>query len=191
MNEKWRPIKGFDGYEVSDRGRVRSYHKPIGYGGGTCVDFNSNPKILTQTPVGKLNHMRVTLYGDKRVSLLVHRLVAEAFIPNPNNYPIVRHMNNNPSDNRVSNLKWGTQSDNVGDSVKQGRMNYEGMITYNNGRKTPIKAINITTGECYVFNSQSDAAKKLKTSQGNVWRSLKNGGSIKGYIFEYIRDEGE
>lgn len=45
----------------------------------------------------------------------LHRLVAMAYIPNPNNYPIVRHLNDNPLDNRLANLAWGTQKDNVKD----------------------------------------------------------------------------
>lgn len=47
----------------------------------------------------------------------LHRLVAMAYIPNPNNYPIVRHLNDNPLDNRLANLAWGTQKDNVKDSL--------------------------------------------------------------------------
>lgn len=50
----------------------------------------------------------------------LHRLLAMAYIPNPNNYPIVRHLNDNPLDNRLSNLAWGTQKDNIRDSMNNG-----------------------------------------------------------------------
>ena len=52
----------------------------------------------------------------------LHRLVAMAYIPNPNNYPIVRHLNDNPLDNRLANLAWGTQKDNMSQASKDGRM---------------------------------------------------------------------
>lgn len=54
----------------------------------------------------------------------LHRLVAMAYIPNPNNYPIVRHLNDNPLDNRLANLAWGTQKDNVKDSIKNNSFHF-------------------------------------------------------------------
>lgn len=54
----------------------------------------------------------------------LHRLVAMAYIPNPNNYPMVRHLNDNPLDNRLANLAWGTQKDNVKDSIKNNSFHF-------------------------------------------------------------------
>ena len=54
----------------------------------------------------------------------LHRLVAMAYIPNPNNYPIVRHLNDNPLDNRLANLARGTQKDNVKDSIKNNSFHF-------------------------------------------------------------------
>jgi hypothetical protein len=62
----------------------------------------------------------------KKYFLSVHRLVAEAFIPNPNNYPVINHIDSNPSNNNVNNLEWCTQSHNV-------------KYAYTNGNANPTK----------------------------------------------------
>lgn len=96
--EIWKDISGFDGkYRVSNLGRVMTLW-------GTKKA--NNILKITQFSNG---YSRVVLYKDgKGYEKLVHRLVAEAFIPNPNNYPCVNHKNENKTDNRVENLEWCT-----------------------------------------------------------------------------------
>lgn len=191
--EEWRDIKDFPGYQVSNQGRVRSYYRPIGYGGGVVLDRQSEPKMLTPTKLGRQDHLRVTLYKDeKRYPKLVHRLVATEFIPNPESYKIVRHYDDNPLNNNVDNLRWGTQRDNVFDYIRNGRANYDGITNYNEKRKTPVEAYNKETGERIYFVSQSQAARELGASQFNIWRSIQTGSSVKGYVFslkEGVYDE--
>lgn len=98
--EEWRDIKGFEGlYQVSSLGRVKS------------LKFGRE-RILT--PVKTINgYLRVGLNKDgKRDFYTIHRLVANAFIPNPNNLETVNHINEIKTDNRVSNLEWMTMRDN-------------------------------------------------------------------------------
>lgn len=118
MQEIWRDIKNYEGcYQVSNLGNVRSLTRKIDtwYGKRTAKGKILKP-LITNT-----GYLRVDLkqhQKDKYYS--IHRLVAEAFIPNPNNYPIINHIDSNPFNNNVSNLEWCTQSYNVKQSYING-----------------------------------------------------------------------
>ena len=102
MQEEWKDIKGFEGlYSISNKGRVICWnYKGLGY-----------PKDITPHCNG---YQRVGLVKDGiRKTCLVHRLVAIAFIPNPNNLPIVNHKDEDPRNNNVENLEWCTASYNT------------------------------------------------------------------------------
>lgn len=102
--EEWRQITEFPNYEVSNLGNVRSKDRVVlrrGY------RTNLKGKMLLQHNVK--GYKRVVLYDGSREihkQYMVHRLVAEAFIPNPNNEPCVNHKDENGSNNRVDNLEW-------------------------------------------------------------------------------------
>lgn len=98
----WVSIKNFPDYKVSDNGEVMSKKGKdywIKLKGG--YDSDGYHIVLLYPPEGK------------RVTAKVHRLVAEAFIPNPDNKPVVNHLNGSKKDNRVSNLEWATFSENT------------------------------------------------------------------------------
>ena len=102
--EYWVDIDGFNGkYQVSNTGKVRS----------NCY---KEPRILSQYKIGKYrNYLAVKLYtGGKGTGrgYKVHRLVAQAFIPNPDNKEQVNHIDGNTFNNNVSNLEWCTNSEN-------------------------------------------------------------------------------
>ena len=100
----WKDIPGYEGlYEVSNTGRVRS------------LNYNGTGKTkVMKLSTNKLGYKKVGLCKDgKRKVYFIHRLVALAFIPNPNNYPIINHKDENPSNNAVWNLEWCTQKYNI------------------------------------------------------------------------------
>lgn len=143
--EIWKDIKGYEGlYQVSNFGRVKALSK-------TSVIHSTNnlngskrnrTEKIHRCQLQKDGYVRTQLYkNNKRCTVKVHRLVAEAFLPNPNNYPMVNHKNEIKSDNCVENLEWCTCSYNAQYS------------SYKKHKK--IKCI--TTG--MVFNSVKEAKK--------------------------------
>lgn len=103
--ERWKPIKDYEGiYEVSSWGRVRSVDREKIQPSRWGHDIVKHYKGVVRTPIPhKDGYLVVSICGKNK---LIHRLVAEAFIPNPNNLPIINHKDENPANNHVSNLEW-------------------------------------------------------------------------------------
>lgn len=120
MPEEWRPVVGWEGfYEVSSHGQVRSVARVIARTNGPLP---VQPRVL-KPQIKNGRHQSVTLRdtaNGRTERPYIHRLVAEAFIPNPDGFRVVRHLDDNPLDNRVENLAWGSQSDNMHDLVRNG-----------------------------------------------------------------------
>lgn len=107
--EIWKDIIGFeDLYQVSNLGRIRSKNRIV-----NCSDKFGNTntrivkgRILKPGYIGKTGHQTITLSNVRAFTFPLHRLVAQAFIPNPNNLPCVNHIDEDPTNNNVENLEW-------------------------------------------------------------------------------------
>lgn len=99
--EQWKDIPGFENkYQISNTGAVKS----------SC----RNKEIIMSPALNTFGYPKVGLYKDsKYTSATVHRLVAEAFIDNPDNKPQINHIDGNKANNNVSNLEWCTNSENM------------------------------------------------------------------------------
>ena len=149
MNEEWRDIEGFEGYyQVSNLGRVRSVDREIYHPYNKTISHYKG-KILKP---GKRNkgYLGICLTkGNKQKSFLVHRLVAQAFIPNPYNFEQINHKDEDKTNNQVSNLEWcdckyNMNYGNLKSNMSKTRRN-------NISNQKPVKCLE--TGQIY-FNSQ-------------------------------------
>jgi len=113
MSERWTATP-FDGYEVSNRGRVRSWLKS---GRGRDAGPRERPRLLSVYP-SERGYMRVRLGGRE---VYVACLVLESFVgPRPNPRSQARHMDGDNGNNRLRNLKWGSPSQNAADKIRHG-----------------------------------------------------------------------
>lgn len=119
ISECWLPVVGFEGvYEVSDQGRVRSLDRQVPHWrGGTQF---SRGVVLRPVVKSSGRHFVTLSQGERRVQRSVHRIVAEAFLGSCPESLEVCHWNDDPSDNRLSNLRFDTHSANVLDKVRNG-----------------------------------------------------------------------
>lgn len=138
MNEIWRLIDGYDNYQVSNMGNVMN---------------TDTGKILKGQNNGR-GYLHVALYdrNHKCKTIMIHRLVANAFIPNPNNLPQVNHIDENKINNCVDNLEWITSEDNINHGTHNER------VGLNNPLRKPIYSVT-KSGEIAYFESSRAAAK--------------------------------
>lgn len=186
-NEIWLPVVGFEGlYEVSTLGRVKSLDRvrldPIrGAKHYKC-------KILSPgaTPFGYL-FVRLSYKNKPSVSKLLHRLVADAFIPNPDNKPQVNHKNGIKSDNTVINLEWMTSSENVRHSFEcLDRKASPGKRVYGKDHHLS-RLIGIYRGSQLIGKvyGQREASILSEIPHGSVNTSLQRNCEVRGFRFKY------
>lgn len=174
--EVWRPVVGYEGsYEVSDLGNVRSVDRKVLY------PFPGTKKMAKRFFLGK----KLILCPDKdgyltaclsinqnREKARVHRLVADAFIPNPENKPHVNHLNSNVTDNRVKNLEWCTPLENTAHLIKHGKGLPRGDNHHNS--KLSYKDVEIIKDRINNGETYTSVAKTYNCHYGTISR-LYNG----------------
>ena len=113
QEEIWRDVKGYEGYyQVSNLGNVKTLHANKGH----------TTRLMSLAPHPR-GYKQVLLCKDgKHTSILVHRLVAAAFVPNPNNYNEVNHISEDKHDNRACNLEWVSHGDNCRYGTRNARI---------------------------------------------------------------------
>ena len=141
-SEVWRDIIGYEGiYQVSNKGNVFSIERMVQ--GRECGGITLKPKHRRD------GYLHVGLYRNgKMKNKLIHRLVLEAFVENPNNLPEVNHKDEDKANNNVENLEWCTSRYNTNHGTLIERISKK------------VRAVNVETGEVVEFNSTQEAGRK-------------------------------
>ena len=116
MEEKWKDIEGYEGlYQVSNLGRIKSLERECHFKNRWGQDAVRHIDEMIMKQKVKFNgYLTICLSNGKtRKHILVHRLVAKAFIPNPENKPQIDHINGDKQLNIVTNLRWVTAEENI------------------------------------------------------------------------------
>lgn len=163
MEEVWKPVEGYENYHVSNMGNV--------------MNINTG-KVLKGQNNGN-GYLHVCLYNKEHKCKLVmiHRLVAKAFIPNPENLPQVNHIDERKHNNHADNLEWITSEDNINHGTHNER------VGLNNANRIPIYSVD-KNGEVIYYDSARDAVKYyydkgIKMCPSGISQALK------GKVFTY------
>lgn len=172
--EKWKDIKGYEGYyQISNLGNVKSLKRVVDTIIGGKLTINEK-KLSTNTIENK--YVRVMLRGSAGNKLfLVHRLVASHFIENPGNLPVVNHKDEIKSNNWFDNLEWcTTKYNNTYGSSKERMMLHQGFKDAHEKRKKKIYQYYYNGMFLKTWNSIGDAIKNSKCSAKSIRESLKS-----------------
>lgn len=182
MEEIWKAIEGYEGlYEISNTGIVKSIGRKYRWNDNVYSLKEPSFPILRSNRTG---HLTVSLSKDgKRRCFLVHRLVASAFIPNPNGFPIINHIDENPANNRFDNLEWCTRKYNCNYGNAR-RHNSENHIN-NVNLSAPV--VCLKNGRVIAeFPSMWEAQRKTGAMQQNIMKCCQEKRhTAGGYCWQY------
>lgn len=156
-NEEWRDIKGYEGlYQVSDLGRIRCLEKVVYAGRGLRPKVRKAKIMNIYKDIGGYLYVRLSKYNISKC-FKVHRLVANSFLQNPYELPFINHIDENKTNNRLSNLEWCTAKYN---------------LNYGNRSRKYSKPVNMICPICgniiRTFDNISSAEQFINISHGKI-----------------------
>lgn len=171
MKEIWKDIKYFENvYQISNLGRIKSLPKKRN------SKFNNKEIILKQFK-NTNGYLQIDLWkNNKRKHILVHKLVAQTFIENSNNYPFINHKDENKQNNCVDNLEWCTAKYNANYGTRNLRLSSAVLCIELNKKYNSIK-------------EASEDLKIYKTSISHCCANSKHYKTAGGYHWRYIKEE--
>ena len=160
----WKEVKDFDNYEVNENGEIRHKKK----------------KTILKHIIDRGYHKVLLRKGPIKLKTGVHRIVASAFIPNPYDYKEVNHIDENKSNNHVTNLEWCDRHQNINHSIKSQRF-----------KVTPVAQYDSEGNLIKIYSSCSEAERETKIPRTHICKCvLKRYGfkSAGGYIWKSVED---
>ena len=178
---EWRPVVGYEGlYEVNNLGEVRS----LGKGG---INQFQNKEVILKPCKQSNGYLTVSLYKDRKPKTIhIHRLVACAFIPNPDTLPCINHIDENKENNYVSNLEWCTWEYNYsyGTRIERGAKSNINNPLFSK----PVFQFDKDNNFLKEWPSAAEIERELgflRSSIGSYCRGTYNGRYAYGYIWKY------
>lgn len=174
IKEMWKDIKGYEGiYQASNLGRIKS------------LNYNQQKYEKILKPVKqKTGYYLVNLKGN---ALLLHRVIANTFLENPNNFKTINHKDGNKANNSVDNLEWCSYSDNLKHAYKN-----KLKIATSNHLKKKIIQYDKNYNFIKIWGCSKDIERELKISHSNISKCCKHilhNNTAGGYKWEYLTDE--
>lgn len=178
--EVWKDIFGYEGYyQISNLGRVKSHGR---YVKGAYGKYWKEGRILKH---GKTTNGYDFVYlsvNNNKKNVMVHRIVAETFIPNPEKKETVNHINGNKKDNRVSNLEWNTYKENNHHAIKTGLVKNR----FNHKGSRPVGQYSENGVLINTYPSLREASRKTGIRHDAIRGNINHGWKAGGYKWDYM-----
>jgi len=192
MEEIWKDIKGYEGYyQISNLGNIKSLNRTIENKGAIGGKYKIKGKSRSQS-ISKTGYYICTLCKNgKERTFKVHRLIAEAFIDNPNNLPIINHKDGNKLNNSIDNLEWCDYSYNNKEAYKQGlkESNLKWIIECNKRKRKKVNQYDLNNNFIKQYESINEAENQTKVHHINIIKVCKGQRiTAGGYKWKYAEE---
>ena len=176
----YKAIKGYESiYEVNELGKVRSVNRIVEIKDGSIRKYDGK-ELKLQMDKGGYAMVRLSKNGVYKM-MKVHRLVADAFLPNPDNLPQIHHKNHETTDNRVENLKWVTSAEQIDDHWREARSKTNG-----------VRLRVVGNGIDKIYNSAMEVERELGIYRKAAMKAAKGiREQVKGYRIYFADQETE